>query len=48
MARRLIDAGADPTIPGWMQLTAIHRAARRTDADAGKVQRLLKGAVDRR
>ena len=29
----LIEAGADPMIPGWMQLTAIHRAeerARRT------------------
>src|SRR5277367_4808123 len=26
MAKRLIDAGADPGIPGWMQLTAIHHA----------------------
>lgn len=28
IVRRLLDAGADPTIPGWMGLTAIHRAQR--------------------
>jgi ankyrin repeat protein len=42
MAKRLIDAGADPTIPGWMQLNAVHRAAKRKDADAQKIQQLLK------
>lgn len=47
MARRLIAAGADPTIPGWMQLTAIDHAAERTDADAKKVQQLLKMAAKR-
>lgn len=29
VAKLLIDAGADPTIPGWMQLTAIHVAQER-------------------
>jgi ankyrin repeat protein len=48
IAKRLIDAGADPTIPGWMQLNAIHRAARRKDAAAHKIQQLLKKAADRR
>jgi ankyrin repeat protein len=31
IVRRLLDAGADPTIPGWMGLTAIHRAQRGGD-----------------
>ncbi|HEX6813206.1 MAG TPA: ankyrin repeat domain-containing protein [Planctomycetota bacterium] len=35
LAHLLIDAGADPTIRGWMGLTALDRAARRTD-EAGK------------
>jgi ankyrin repeat protein len=48
MARRLIDAGADPTVPGWMQLTALHRADERKDPDAQKIQRLLKDAANRR
>ena len=48
MAKRLIDAGADPTIRGWMQLNAIDRAADRKDADARKVQRLLKEAAERK
>lgn len=48
MVKRLIDAGADPTIPGWMQLTALDRTAERTDADAGKIQRLLAEAAKRR
>ncbi|MBF0386862.1 MAG: ankyrin repeat domain-containing protein [Candidatus Omnitrophica bacterium] len=26
MAKLLIDLGANPTIPGWMQLTALHQA----------------------
>lgn len=29
VAKLLIDAGANPTIPGWMQLTALHRAKTR-------------------
>lgn len=26
VAKILIEAGADPTIPGWMQITALHQA----------------------
>ncbi len=48
MAKRLIDAGADPTIPGWMQLNALDRAQERKDSDARKVQQLLREAADRR
>lgn len=45
VAKRLIDAGADPTIPGWMQLTALHRVADRKDANAKKIQELIKEAA---
>ena len=42
VARLLIDAGADPTIPGWMGLTALRRAAERTDEAGKAVFELLK------
>jgi len=29
MDKLLIDAGADPSVPGWMQMTAIHCAEQR-------------------
>jgi ankyrin repeat protein len=50
MAKLLIDCGADPTIPGWMQLTALHRAERRArkgnaDEDAKAVLELLQHAA---
>ena len=48
MVQRLIQAGADPTISGWMQRTALQRAARRKCADAAKILRLLEGAAARR
>ena len=48
MAKKLIDAGADPTIAGWMQLTAIHRAADRKDPDAKMIQRLFQDAAKKR
>lgn len=48
MVKRLIDGGADPTIPGWMQLNAIHRAAERKDVEAEKIQALLNEAGKRR
>src|SRR5215469_12547250 len=48
MAKRLIDAGADPTIPGWMRLTAIDRAKERNDAEGERVLALLKSAKHRR
>ena len=45
MAERLIDAGADPLIRGWMQLSAMDRARDRTD-DVGKaIRRLLADAA---
>jgi len=37
IAKRLISAGADPTIPGWMQLNAIDRAAKRTDGNGNRI-----------
>jgi hypothetical protein len=45
MASRLIDAGADPTLAGWMQLTALHRASERRDAEGERVLKLLKAAA---
>jgi len=47
MAKRLIDAGADPTIPGWMRLTALDRAERRKRSDGQAVLKLLREAVKR-
>jgi ankyrin repeat protein len=48
MARLLIDAGADPTIQGWMQLTALDRAKGRGDEEGRKVYALLKAAAKSR
>lgn len=47
MAKVLIDAGADPTIPGWMRLTAIHKAEKRKKDEGIKVYRLLIEAAKR-
>ena len=41
MAETLIKAGADPTIQGWMQLTAIDRASKRTNSEGMRVYELL-------
>ena len=43
MAKLLIDAGADPTIRGWMQLNAFDRAKgrKREDRDGPQVYELL-------
>jgi hypothetical protein len=48
MAQRLIRAGADPTIQGWMWLNAIDRAQQRHDAEGKKVLELLQSVADRR
>jgi len=49
MAKKLIAAGADPTIHGWMILTAIDRARDRKKADGKAVlQLLLDAAASRR
>jgi ankyrin repeat protein len=41
VAKILVEAGADPTIPGWMQLTALHHAERRKKPEGKKVYELL-------
>jgi ankyrin repeat protein len=43
LVKRLLDAGADPAIRGWMSLTAVDRARKRTDG--GKVLRLLEDVL---
>jgi len=48
MAKRLVDAGADPTIAGWMRLTALDKAAERKRADGKQVLRLLEEAARER
>jgi ankyrin repeat protein len=48
MARLLLDAGADPTIPGWKQLNALDRAERRKDGEGPGVYRLLLEEAARR
>lgn len=48
MAQRLIRAGADPTIQGWMWLNAIHRAQERRDEEGKKVFEFLQSVADRR
>ena len=41
MAETLIKAGADPTIQGWMQLTALYRASKRSNSEGMRVYELL-------
>ena len=41
IAKLLIDAGADPTIRGWMQLNALDRAEGRKRGDGPEVYELL-------
>jgi ankyrin repeat protein len=48
MAQALVDAGADPRIPGWMQLTALDRAKKRQRGDGPAVYWLLSGAAKNR
>lgn len=45
VAKLLIDSGADPTIPGWMQLTAIHKAEERKRPEGLRVHELLAQAA---
>ena len=47
MARVLIAAGADPTIRGWMQLSALDRAAQRKKKQGREVYELLVKASSR-
>jgi ankyrin repeat protein len=48
MAKRLVDAGADPTIPGWMMSTALDRAQGRKRAEGQRVLALLLSAARQR
>jgi len=48
MAQFLVDHGADPSIPGWMQITALYLASQRKDADGLAVYHVLKAAVGKR
>jgi ankyrin repeat protein len=41
MAELLVDAGADPTIEGWMGLNALHHAKERKKAEGERVYELL-------
>ena len=45
MARVLVDAGADPSIRGWMQLNALDRAKERKRGDGPRVYALLMAAA---
>ena len=47
VATFLVDSGADPRIPGWMQLTALHKAEERKDREGQRVYALLKSVADR-
>ncbi len=47
MAKLLIDAGANPTIEGWMRLTALDRAKERKRPEGVRVYELLKKAAKR-
>ena len=41
MAELLVRAGANPTIPGWMQITALDRAKDRKDEEGRRIYELL-------
>ena len=45
LAKVLLDAGADPTLPGWMQLTALDKSVNRKRSDGPDVHRLFFEAV---
>lgn len=41
IAELLINAGADPTIEGWMRITALYRASERKKTEGVRVYKLL-------
>jgi ankyrin repeat protein len=47
MAKTLVDAGADPTILGWMQLTALDKSMGRKKPEGQRVHELLVEAAKR-
>jgi len=48
MAKLLVDAGANPTIAGWMGLTALYRAKQRKKSEGQKVYALLADIARRK
>ena len=48
VAELLISAGADPTIPGWMKLTAIDRSGERKKPEGVRVHKLLLDVAEKR
>jgi Ankyrin repeats (3 copies) len=47
VAKILVDAGADPTIPGWMLLTALDKSEERKKPEGVRVHQLLLQAARR-
>ena len=47
VARILVEAGADPTIRGWMELSAVDRAEGRHDDEGPVIRQLLDDAARR-
>lgn len=48
LAAILVDAGANPTIPGWMGISALDRALKRVRGDGPEVCALLLSAAKTR
>jgi ankyrin repeat protein len=48
VAERLVAAGADPTVQGWMRLSALDRARKRKRPEGVRVRKLLEAAADKR
>ena len=48
MAEVLVRAGADPTIPGWMQITALDHARERKKKEGRRVYELLHEIAKKR
>jgi ankyrin repeat protein len=47
VARLLVESGADPTIPGWMQTTALDRSSERKRPEGRRVHELLDARARR-
>ena len=48
MARILVEAGADPTIPGWMLLSALDKSNKRKRPEGREVHKLFCAVAARR
>ena len=45
VAQLLVEAGADPRIPGWMQIAALDESSRREDSEGVRIHQLLIDAA---